>query len=91
VSASVKRTFEVDVNHSIKLWCQLHSNEMRGVPALEYPYGDGNLMINTTPMECPMVVDILGGVDDEECEVIATVDASWVATPVGVWDESRTT
>jgi hypothetical protein len=52
-----------------------------GVPKLDYFMGDGNLMIDCSDMECKKELFMT------DCEVTATVDASWVATPVGAWGE----
>jgi len=42
--------------------------------------GDGNLMISTSEMECKKALFMT------DCEVTATIDGSWVATPVGAWE-----
>ena len=81
MSANVKRTFEVDRNHSIRLWCTVHECELHGIPTIDYFMGDGNLMISTSEMECKKALFMT------DCEVTATIDGSWVATPVGAWGD----
>jgi hypothetical protein len=73
MSAPQMRAFEVDKNHSIRLWCTTHDAELRGMPTMDYFMGDGNLMIDTSEMECPVALFLT------DCEVTATIDASWVA------------